>query len=398
MWIPLKFALRYRPAVCWSSLSRLRLRDRPMPELPGSAWVRLRTILGGVCGTDVAAIMLRTHPASFLRNMASWPMWLGHECVAVIDETGPGVSGFRKGDRVVVEPALSCVPRGISPVCPRCAAGKFAVCENTSAGPLPPGTMIGYNNFTGGSWGEYFVAHESQLYRPPERLPDEQAAIVDPVACAVHGVLRHRPGDDEKVLVVGGGMMGLAVIAAMRALGCRAHVTALVRHGYQATLAKAFCADATVTPPPSPEALYDRIAVIVDGRRVAGKFGNQGLIGGFDAVYDCVGTGKSLTDSLKFTRAGGTMVSLGTSQITVVDTTTWWFKELNVVGCSGRQMERFEGESLHTYDVLFKLWERGAMPLDKFPTRVFALDHYRDALRAVAARPRQPICRAILKP
>lgn len=400
MWVPLKLASRWRPAVCWSALSGLRLRDRPVPELPAPTWVRLRTILGGVCATDVAAVTLRNHPASFLRNLASWPMWLGHENVAVIDETGPGVTDWRKGDRVVVEPALSCVPRGISPPCPRCTAGQFALCENTSAGPLPPGTMVGYNNFTGGSWGEYFVAHESQLHRVPDRMPDEQAVLVDPAACALHGVLRHRPADDERVLVVGGGMMGAGVTAAMRSLGCRAHVTALVRNEQQARLAKSFCADATLVTPrgESSAVLYDRVATLVGGSRVPGKYGNQGLIGGFDAVYDCVGTGRSLTDSMKFTRAGGTMVSLGTSQITVVDTTTWWFKELNVVGCSGRQVEQFENESLHTYEVLFKLWERGAFPIEKFPTKVFSLENYRDALNAVAARPRQPICRAILKP
>jgi L-iditol 2-dehydrogenase len=396
-WLPLRLIGRWHPAVFWSRLGGLRLREMPVPPLPGPQWVRLRTRMAGICGTDVAAVTLRNHPASFLRNLASWPIGMGHENVAIVDETGPAVSGWRTGDRVVVEPSLSCVPRGVQPLCPRCAAGQPALCESTSAGPLPPGTMIGYNSFTGGSWGEYFVAHSSQLYRVPERICDRIAVLTDPVACALHGVLRHTPGEGERVLVLGGGLIGIGVVAALRAVGCRAHVTAMVRREAQAELARAYCADAALVSPAaeSHAERYDRIARVVGGRRVPGKFGNQGLIGGFDVVYDCVGTGRSLTDAMKFTRAGGTVALLGTSQITVVDTTPLWFSELNVIGCSGRQIERFEGQSLHTYEVLFRLIEEGRLSLDPIPTQTFPLERYADALAAVVGPRREPICRAL---
>jgi len=396
-WLATKAMGRWWPAVYWSRLSGLRLREVPPPALPGPEWVRLRTLLGGVCGTDLAAVTLRNHPASFLRNLSNWPMWLGHENVAVVDETGPQVAGWGKGDRVTVDPALSCVPRGVTPLCGPCAEGRPALCENTAAGPLPPGTMIGYNNFTGGSWGEYFVAHQSQLHRVPAAIPDRMAVLTDPVACALHAALRHRPADDERVLVLGGGLLGMGVIAALRAIGCRAHVTALVRHDHQAELARAFCADATLVSPrgQSHADRYDDIARLVGGRRVPGQFGNQMLIGGYDAAYDCVGTGRSLTDAMKFTRARGTVVALGTSQICVVDTTPLWFGELNVIGCSGRQIERFEGRSLHTYDVLFELIGQGRVSLERIPTETFPLGRFREAFAALVGPRRRPICRAV---
>lgn len=396
-WVPLKLVGRWRPSVFWSALGGLRLRDVPAPALPGPEWVRLRTLMGGICGTDLTTVTLGNHPATFLRNLSSWPMGMGHENVALVDETGPGVRGWRKGDRVVVEPALSCVPRGVEPPCARCAAGQPALCENTSAGPLPPGTMIGYNNFTGGSWGEYFVAHQSQLYRVPAAVPSRIAVLTDAVACALHGVLKHRPGSDERAAVVGGGLLGVGVIASLRALGCQAHVTALVRHAFQAELAKAFCADATlVSPRDEPHASrYDRVARLIGGRRVPGQFGNQALIGGFDVVYDCVGSGRSLTDAMKFCRAGGTVVALGTSQIAVVDTTPLWFAELKLVGCSGRQLEQHEGQSAHTYEVLFRLIGEGRLRLDNIPASTFPLERYAEAFAAVVGRRRQPILRAV---
>ena len=223
-----------RPASTSSALSGLRLRDVPEPDLPGADWVRLRTLLGGVCGTDLNLVLQRLHPANILRSFTSFPIVLGHENVAVIDQVGSAVSGWEVGQRVTVESSLSCVVRGISPMCPQCAAGRFSLCDNYLEGNLPRGTMLGMNNFTGGSWAPHFVAHISQLHPVPDALDDETAVLVDPLACALHGVLRHRPADDERVLVQGAGIIGMGVVLGLRALGCGAAVTTLVRHPHQA--------------------------------------------------------------------------------------------------------------------------------------------------------------------
>ncbi|MGB9626426.1 MAG: alcohol dehydrogenase catalytic domain-containing protein, partial [Phycisphaerae bacterium] len=208
------------PRAFWSPLSGLRLRDVPTPPIwtargkpggPDGRWVRLRTILGGICGTDIAAVFQRTHPANILRVMTRFPVTLGHENVSVIEEVGEAVSDWRPGRRVVVEPSLSCAVRGIRPPCGPCREGCFTLCErflDPGECGLPPGMMIGWNSFTGGSWSREFVAHASQLYAVPDFLSDEEAAVVDPIASAVHAVLRRRPADDEQVLVIGGGIIG----------------------------------------------------------------------------------------------------------------------------------------------------------------------------------------------
>src|SRR5262245_27710448 len=86
----------------YGRLSGLRLVNRPIPELPGPKWVRLRTILGGVCGTDLSLVTLRNHPATILECFARFPAILGHENVAMIDAVGGGVRDWKPGQRVCV--------------------------------------------------------------------------------------------------------------------------------------------------------------------------------------------------------------------------------------------------------------------------------------------------------
>lgn len=372
-----------------SPLSGLRLREIPEPELPGPQWVRLRTALGGICGTDLDLIRQRVHPANILRSFTSFPMVLGHENVAVIDRVGSAVEGWRVGRRVCVEPTLSCAVRAISPPCRQCAAGLFALCEHFLDGELPRGTMLGANSFTGGSWAPYFLAHASQLHGVPDAVDDEAAVLVDPLACALHAVLRHRPHDDQRVLIQGGGIIAIGVAAALRALGCLAHVTALVRHRFQAELMQSRGVNHVIISPrrDSSARRYDRIAAAIGGRRVPAAFGNQALIGGFDVVYDCIGSGAALTDAMKFTRPRGTVVALGTSQISVVDTTPLWFSELNVVGAYGRQLEVTPGGAPeHTYRLTFDLMTSGKLRVDGLLTHTFKLADYRLALRTLTAR------------
>src|SRR5262249_2279985 len=156
----------------------------------GPEWVRLRTHLGGICGSDIALVSLRNHPATILQRLTSFPAVLGHECVATIDQVGPDVRDWRPGQRVCVDPCPSCVPRGITPPCPNCAAGRPSLCENSDRGDLPAGMITGLNARTGGSWSPAFVAHASQLVAVPDSISDDVAVLIDPIACAAHAVLR----------------------------------------------------------------------------------------------------------------------------------------------------------------------------------------------------------------
>ncbi|HOB73189.1 MAG TPA: alcohol dehydrogenase catalytic domain-containing protein [Phycisphaerae bacterium] len=387
-WLATKAAGWFTPAAYYSRISAISLRQVPIPALPSPEWLRLRPILGGICGTDLAAITLRHHPAGILQVFSSMPAVLGHENVSIVDEVGPAVTRWRPGDRVVVEPSLSCLPRGIHPPCPQCTAGRFTLCDNFLAGPLPPGSMIGWNSFTGGSWAPYFIAHQSQLYAVPEEMNDEEAVLTDPIAGALHAVLRHPPADDQTVLILGAGLLGLGIAAGIRALGGRCRLIALTRHPRQSEMMQRFGVNETipVRRKDSKAVRYGRVAERIGGKLYPSRFGNRVLIGGFDVVYDCIGTGESLSDAMKYARSGGTVVEVGTSQISMVDTTPLWFNEVNLVGANGRAFEQYDGRRMHTYEIVFELVKQNRLDLAGLLTHRFQPADYRRAFAALVDR------------
>ena len=114
----------------WSPGGLLRLvDDYPVPELPAApGWLRLRPELAGICGSDVAVAHAKS---SFVLSAfyRAEKQILGHEIVAVVEEAGPGVRHVSPGDRVVIDPVLSCHQRGFDPVCQSCREGHPYICE-----------------------------------------------------------------------------------------------------------------------------------------------------------------------------------------------------------------------------------------------------------------------------
>ncbi|MFH1417708.1 MAG: alcohol dehydrogenase catalytic domain-containing protein [Planctomycetota bacterium] len=395
-WSLCKAAGFFSKQAYFSSFSPLKLRDCPIPELPGPGWVRLKTILGGICGTDLALVTQRLHPATILQNYATFPAILGHENVAIVDEVGSEVSEWKPGRRVCVEPAPGCHAHHNNELCPHCLAGRTSLCENAGGAGLPPRTLLGLNTITGGSWGQYFLAHHTQLHAVPDSVPDDTAVLVDSIASAAHAVLRRPPEPGENVLVSGSGIIALGVVAAIRALGLDNPVTSLVRHGFQADLARSLGATQVECFPRRAGSVdrYDTLARLTNGKRLAARFGNQDLLGGFDLTFECTGSGAGLSDAVKWTRSRGTVVAVGTSGITLLHTTAIWFNELQIVGANGRQIESCQGRDLHTYDLVFRWIEEGRLDLSALPVQRYRLADYRTAFKHLFRRGRHPVVKA----
>ena len=383
-WATCHWLRRVWPGCLASSLNGLSLKDMPVPELPGADWVRLRTLLGGICGTDLG-ILTHAQPAnSILQAFSSTPMILGHENVAVVDEVGAAVDPSWKGRRVCVEPTLGCVARGIDPPCARCRAGEFGACENfaadgAGAASLPPGTSIGYNRRTGGSYGEFFVAHQSQLVAVPEGVSDELAVLTDPVACGVHAALRADLSSTQHVLVYGAGTLGVAIVASLRALGFGGTIDAVDRHGYILTLAESMGVDNAIRLPSNVRDRFGRIAELTGASVQRSRFNNYMLSGGYDLIFDCVGSSLSINESLKWIRARGQLIVVGTTAGGAVDLTPVWFRELTVHGAYGRQEEHLEGRRVGTYQLVHEWFVRGRLDVRTLLTHTFTLQEYRRA-------------------
>jgi threonine dehydrogenase-like Zn-dependent dehydrogenase len=316
-----------------------------------------------------------------LTPFGSYPFTMGHEQVGFIAELGEAIEGFSMGQRVVVDPLLPCPVRKIEPHCPACQAGQWSRCRNFAEGNLSPGIMLGSCTDTGGSWSPSFLAHRFQLFALPEAITDENALLIEPFATALHATLRSYPSDSDVVLVVGAGVIGICVIAALRCLGSRAHVVVLAKYPYQADLARAYGADRVILRDGTD--YYESVAEATEGRLYTPLLGRRTMMGGASIVYECVGSDNSLDDALRFARAGGRLALLGTTgQTTHVDWTPLWFQELSIVGTDcACALEDHGGQRLRTFDWASRFMSEGQLDLSPLLTHSFPLSDYPKAFR-----------------
>src|SRR6478672_9627918 len=158
---------------------RLAELDDPGFLLPD--WVVTRPRLTGICGSDAKQVFMDwgevASPDNPMKAFFSLPQVLGHEVVADVVALGPEAEGLEVGDRVVLNPWLSCAPRGVTPMCPPCQTGDYSLCHSFAAGPLAPGIHIGTSSDVNGGYAELMPAHTSQLFKVPENVPDELAVF-----------------------------------------------------------------------------------------------------------------------------------------------------------------------------------------------------------------------------
>ena len=352
------------------------------PGLPSERWVRVRTLLGGICGSDLNVITLKASPST--SPFSSFPFVLGHENVGVVVAVGKEVRSVGVGTRVTVNPLLCCEPREIAPACAACAEGDHSRCEHFTDGVVAPGMLLGTTRDLGGSWGERFVAHESQVVPVPDAMSDEEAVLVEPFACSVHAVRANLPADGARVLVIGGGSIGLLTTAALRALAPRAQVTMFARHEFQIDHAKRLGVDRAVLGradylPALAEAAHTRLLQPIIGKPIG--------VGGFDQTFVCVGGGIAMEDAMRVTRAGGTIVLLGNSStMNGVDWTPLWLKELTMRGslCYGAHAHASPART--AFEEAMSLIGDGRAPIGPFVTHMFPLSQYRAAIHAARSK------------
>ncbi|MHB8594221.1 MAG: alcohol dehydrogenase catalytic domain-containing protein, partial [Acidimicrobiales bacterium] len=200
-------------------------------------WVVTRPILSGVCGSD-AKLVLGDFGEGDIDNpmsaFSSLPHVPGHEVVAEVVALGPAARGVEVGQRVVLNPWLTCGPRGIDPPCPACRAGALSLCWSFTSGALGPGVHVGVATDAPGAWAELLAAHDSMLIAVPDAVSDELAVLADPFAVSMHAIVRHPPPPGGKALVYGAGALGSTSVAALRALYPDVEVAVVARFASQA--------------------------------------------------------------------------------------------------------------------------------------------------------------------
>lgn len=382
-WLALKALGRFFPQLHYRGpLATVRLAEVNPPPLPGPDWVRIATRRTGICASDLNLIFLRDSPSA--SPFTSFPCVMGHEICGWVAERGPAAEGVREGDRVAVAPALSCLPRGIRPLCPPCAAGMVAACENTAAGGLAPGMFTGICRDTGGGFAPSFVAHASQLFLLPEGVSDEAGALVEPASVALQAVLRNRPGEGEAVLVIGGGVIGGLIVRVLRALGHRGTIAVADPSAFAGEACRRAGADAIIADGDLPGH-----TVRLTGARIhKPMLGPPLLMGGFGRIYDTVATSATLNAALRCLAGQGVLSLVGIGHDVTLDTTPLWLKMQTVQGVYGCSWHDFEGRRRHMFAIALELVASGRLDLAGLVTHSFALEDYETAIGVNRAKGR----------
>jgi threonine dehydrogenase-like Zn-dependent dehydrogenase len=285
------------------------------------------------------------------------------------------VTRFKPGDRVILDKSVltglspNCVTQEIDPPCRFCAREEYALCENVLANVGPRGT--------GGGWSEGYTCHETEACLCPPDLTDDLASLVEPMSVALHGVLRRPPKDTDKVLIIGAGIIGLLTVQAVRAVSPQCRLAVVAKYPHQAEAARRFGANEII----GREDRYAAVARLTGGKRYTAPLNRGMILGGFDVIYDCVGTGDTVTDALRWTRAGGAVVLIGIDfSVMKVDLNPVYHQEVDLVGSRGHDVDEWQGRRRHTYEWVVDLIRAGKFRDDGLITHRFPLKAYKRAI------------------
>jgi threonine dehydrogenase-like Zn-dependent dehydrogenase len=351
-----------------SRLAPTRLEDVAELPLPAADWIRVQTTMSGLCGSDIKQILLNGARDNPLTALVSFPHILGHEAVGRRTDTG---------GRVVLNPWLSCGPRGVEPPCDACAAGRYPWCRGFLAGHLPVSIHLGNCAAAGGAHAERFAAHPSQLFDIPEGVSDEAAVLADPVSVSLRSILLAPPPGDAPVLVYGSGTLAFAAIALLRHLYPGTQVWAATRPGARSALAVRLGAHAVL--PSSPDALVSDVAGRVGGVPLRPWSSRDWLQDGPVIVYDTIGSVQTVETSLRLVATGGTVVISGVEPPRRFEWTPLYFKEVRVVGSNGFGIEEVGGVAKHAMEHYFDFVATG-LDLTPVITHRFPLQRWHEAV------------------
>ncbi|GJO09776.1 zinc-dependent alcohol dehydrogenase [Mycobacterium marinum] len=375
------------PLACNLARTPTALRELADPRPLRPDWVITRPRLTGICGSDSKQILLdfgEQDADNALAAFCSFPQVMGHEVVADVVELGPEAGGLEVGQRVVLNPWLSCRPRGIEPPCPACQSGDYSLCWSFTDGGIQPGIHTGVSADVTGGYAELMPAHDSMLFPVPGPISDEAAVFADPFSVSLHAITRHPPPRSGRVLVYGAGSLGLCAIAILRALYPDVAVAVVARFAAQGELAGRFGAAKVVAHEP-------RLAIIEELVAWGGGRLRQALLGlpmahpgAVDVVYDTVGKPETFEVGVRVLNSRGTLVKAGVHAPGRWEWSPLYFKEISWVGSNAFGVEEVEGVRKHAIAHYFDLVADDRLDLRSMLTHTFALPQWRDAFLAIA--------------
>lgn len=335
-------------ALRWHGRGDVRLDDVPDPT-PTANQLLVEVTWCGLCGSDLkewqagpVVIVAGEHPATGLRP----PVTMGHEFIGTVLDYGTEVEGWERGTRVALEGEMRCGR------CWHCERGDYHLCEMAA--------YLGFN--ANGGLARYVTVDPAQAIRLSDDLTDDEAALLEPMAVAVHAVRRATLDLGDSVAVIGVGAVGLGVVAAARARGAGL-ITAIDPIEARQALAVELGADQAFTG--------------VEQARELGSGPALQRAGGYDVVFECSGHPSSLGWATTGCRRGGVVVTVGLHGQPVAF-------DLNEVTMNEREIRGSLGY-VRDFPRAMSLLASGAIPASRLITRKTDLEHViEDGFRELA--------------
>ncbi len=279
----------------------IRMGDAPEPEIRPDE-VLVAPACAGVCGTDLHIYRGEFH------ERVKFPAILGHEFGGVVEQTGKAVTGIRVGDRVAVDPILSCHN------CPACLSGHINACRSLK--------LLGVD--LDGGFGQLVAVPANRIYPLPESVPLEYVPMVEMYGLGHHVLQRGRVQPGETVAILGAGRLGLSVLDVLCHSAGAALTIAVDIQPFRLEKARKLGADHVINA--AQEDLLERVAEFTQGF-------------GLDCVLECVGhyhvlegQDPPLEQAVKMVRNGGRVVTAGLGeQLTAVHFKTLVLKEAEII-------------------------------------------------------------------
>jgi L-iditol 2-dehydrogenase len=267
-------------ALVLTEYKKFELQDVPTPEF-GEDEVLIEVKACGICGSDV-------HGMDGSTGRRRPPVIMGHEAAGVIAQVGPGVTGWKVGDRVTFDSTIYCGR------CWFCRRGQINLCDNRRVLGV---SCEQYRQ--NGAFAQFVAVPQHILYRLPDGLSFERAAMVEALSVAVHAVERTVVHLNDTAVVVGAGMIGLLVIQVLRARGCGRIIAVDIEPGKLELAGRLGATDAIRADMAANDAaMPPEVAKLTAGR-------------GADVAFEVVGMTPTLKTALASLRKGGQLTLVG---------------------------------------------------------------------------------------
>lgn len=324
--------------------------DMPEPMIEKADDVKIKIVNCGICGSEV-------HAYHGLHPFRIPPIVSGHEVSGDVVEVGEGVTKYKVGDRVVVEPQYGCGH------CWYCNHGLYNVCPNKK--------VLGAGGWSGGL-GEYIVTPEKTVMKMPESLTYEEGALIEPIANGMYAVRHSNITSETNIVVIGCGPIGIGDYLCAKLYNPKSILMVDVS---DFNLGKAVEMGATLTCNSRKENLYDRVMELTDGV-------------GADLVFLAFGDAPTIQQAFEITRRGGQIAQHALME----DGIAFPYRV-------HQQHELdFKAYNMYTYEdfeLIANAIHEGKMDLSHFVTQRYPIEQFAEAMHMADKRP-EPVLKVMM--